>query len=258
MPETEDKTAEKKTTTRKRGNGRANANGKPNKPPLTDADPTSLTGGAAKLAWVQACVTDVAKTGHVSFGSTEYDHFQEHGLLEVLKPLLNKARAGYIFDQVEHERDGNHTTIEVLITLYDADLPREDPEWGVTERFTSEGTDNQDKGTNKALTNAVKYGLQKMFGVPTDKVDDVEGSDDAHNTPSESKGRKKETKKVSAQRAEKLQAAAMAAVESGHTTTQNVQAKLQADYGKSRVRDLSVDESASFGEWLTGIVGEND
>ena len=160
-----------------------------------------------KLWWVQVHVGHVEKTGRVNFGKANYKHMQEHGLLKVLKPLLEQAQLVFLPVGSEHSRDGNHTFVDVTYRLADI-------ESGDTLDITlpSEGVDSQDKGTNKALTNGMKYALQKVFLIPTEQIDDVEGSDEAHNTASTAgaKAAKKPT-----ERAEKLTARALTAVNQG-------------------------------------------
>lgn len=236
---------EAKTTTRKTAPRKNGTNGKP----LHELDPTKLVGAAAKLAWIQAKVTTVEKTGKVNFGKTSYTHMQEHGLLAVVKPLLAAAGCALIPDFVDVTRNGNHTFGELRLTLIDVALPPDDPRYAISARFPNEAIDSSDKASNKLQTNAMKYGMQKLFQVPTDSLDDVEGSTEGHHQASTAQARNGKN----AVRAAKLATEALQLVEAGVIPTNTVVAYLQSEFGVDRVTELTTAKQLdSFEAFLEG------
>lgn len=203
-----------------------------------------LSGASAKHAWIyQQITTAVAKTGEVNFKATSYKHFQEHGVLAIVKPLLADANAGLLVDFIDHTREGNHSFATVLLSLFDPELPSDNPNYAITARFPCEGVDSSDKGINKMLTNGHKYALQKFFGIPTDAVDDVEGSDEHHNTASTAKAKPNQ---IHARSAAKIRATAQEMVDKGLIDAKRISAVLQGSYGKTRITELTEEEGQDF------------
>jgi len=225
-------------------------------------------GAAAKLSAIQSEIHDVEKTGEVAFKGTRYKHFQEHGLLQVLKPLLKKYACAIVFDVRDVKREGNHLAATCFLTLIDTDQDRfievndhqvehegkalwvkkrvENPEFSISAQYPTEAIDSSDKATNKALTNGNKYALQKFFQVPTEKIDDVEGSDESHNTPKSASGpgngRKAARVEAVIQKASKL-------VSDGFDANKVV-AKIQSSYGKQTVAELTVAQLDQLDQWI--------
>ena len=219
-----------------------------------------------KLAEIQAEIGYVEKTGKVDYGRTHYEHMQEHGLLGIIKPLLRERNCLLSLDIPETRRDGNHLDGTAFLSIIDADQDPEvqrtvqavvgdkvvdtkkwvaNPLHAHTIRLPSEAIDSSDKASNKLSTNANKYLLQKLFQVPTEKVDDVEGSDESHNTQStRSNGGTRKQKLV-----DSVTEDARTAISSG-TDSEKIKAKLQADFGKDRIADLTIPQLESFRSWL--------
>jgi ERF superfamily len=213
--------------------------------------PPKLVGGAAKLAWIQQhLTTNVIKTGRNEHH--RYDYFQEHGILDLLKPFLEKVGAGYIIDFQDITAEGNHTRGILAITVFDMNLSRDDVNWGVTERYPGEATDSQDKGSNKLMTTAVKYALQKAFSIPTEALEDTDA--DSNGGSPESKAPAK-PKAIAAKKAAALRATAAQAVDDQKIDAKAVTAFLTSEFRKNKITDLTAQEGEVFETWLTEQVG---
>lgn len=206
--------------------------------------PESVT---ERLHAIQRQVPVVEKTGEVAFKGVSYEHMQEHGLLGLLRPYLTHFKLGIISDTMELEAEGNMVRMKIAYTIYCADQPRDDsnPNWSVTTRMWTQGVDQSDKAINKAYTNGMKYFLQKAFLVPTDQVDDVEGSDEAHNLRSTAS-----TAKAAGATLAGLRARAQQLVSDQKLTNNDVVAYLTATFGTSQVMDLTGAQAVDFGKFL--------
>lgn len=218
-------------------------------PPSDYPKHDSKHGILQRLQRVQIHVAQVMKTGEVAFKGTSYEHIQEHGVLAVLKPLLNHYNLALVADVTAWQRDGNHVTLDMAYTVFCADRKRDDADQdsSITVRFPTEGVDQGDKAMNKALTNGMKYAMQKLFLIPTDAIDDVEGSDESHNT--RSTGTAGASKATNAELA-RLRARAVSAVETGAINNETIKAYLSATFATSRVTDLSGEQAQKFANWL--------
>lgn len=213
--------------------------------------PPKLKGGAAKLAWVQQHITtNVVKTGRNEHH--KYDYFQEHGILDIIKPFMEKVGIGYVPDFPDTNAEGNHTRGDILITVFDMYLSRADVDWGVTMRFPGEATDNQDKGSNKLMTTAYKYALQKAFAVPTEALEDTD-SDANGGAPEKAVPAK--PKGIAAKKAASLRATAAQAVDDGKFDAKAVTAYLTSEFRKNKITELTADEAEQFEAWLTDQIG---
>lgn len=135
---------------------------------------------AAKLAEVMASVDRVAKTGHNA--TFNYDFVREADVTEAIRKELS-ARKVIVVPFLEST--GTRTmqtrsgTMEITLALYRFTFYDGESDERIEARVQGEGMDGQDKGSNKALTAALKYLLLKTFLIPTG--DDTEA--DSHESP---------------------------------------------------------------------------
>jgi ERF superfamily protein len=121
-----------------------------------------------KLAGVMAEVGTIPRRGrNPHFG---YDFVQEEDVSEALRDKLAKRNIVVIPSVVDHMRRDNVTVLKVELTYYDGDSGE-----SITSIIIGEGSDTQDKGSNKALTAAVKYGLLKAFLIASGDDADRQG-----------------------------------------------------------------------------------
>jgi hypothetical protein len=217
---------------------------------ISDLDRVRNSSVQAKVAWVQQHVQNVEKTGTVSFGKTNYSHMQEHGLIEVLRPLLREVGLCVTPNITSYERQGNHLQIqgELIVTDVNPKGDRDHWEWQIQAGFVNEGVDTADKASNKALTGWMKYALQKFFLVPTEGIDDNDNSEGqvADRAPAAQPG----VERVSAEDAAALKATIDAAVKEGHLTGNRVKALMQGTYNASKLTDLTAEDAAALGQWV--------
>lgn len=213
--------------------------------PKTDPAPTPTLhpsletpkGLYAKLAWVQAKVDHVEKTGHVEHGNVSYNHMQEHGLLSVIKPLC-AAQGLALMPGVEgFQIDGNTYVIDLALTIVDAESGE-----SVTRRFPNVGVDRSDKGFNKAYTGAFKYALQKFFAIPTERIDDNE-------TTEEPAARSAPIASTESVEIAELRALVKASLDQKLVTRQDIKTRLQA-LGATQIAALSAADASAMLDWL--------
>lgn len=214
-------------------------------PPAKKPAAKTPTGAAAKLAYIQQRVQNVDKTGEVSFGKTRYKHMQEHGLLEVLKPLIREVNAAIVLDVVDSHREGNHSFIDARITLIDPELSADDVNYAVSARYPNEAIDSSDKASNKALTNANKYALQKFFQVPTEAIEDIEGYNEESTAAAH--------KKASSAQVQAVREQLKTALDQGTVNENTTKAKLQSDYAVDRIDQLTTQQLNGFRDWLANV-----
>ncbi len=127
----------------------------------------NLTG---KLVKVMLDVKRVAKNGRNEFH--KYDYVTEADVLDTVRESLAKHNV-FIFSSVEaSHKDGDLTSVVVKHTVVDADSGEQ-----MDVKSLGQGSDKSDKGSNKAITSAMKYFLLKNFLIPTGG-DDVEATDE--------------------------------------------------------------------------------
>lgn len=204
-----------------------------------------------KLAWIQNNAGHVDKTGQVKFGSTQYKHMQEHGLLQVLKPLLRDALCACTPEALLIEHNGNHMTLDYSIELSCAETGD-----SITKHFLGEGVDSSDKASYKGMTGGMKYSLQKFFLIPTEKLDEPEGSAPSENTGSTRGTGNTRAGKITQADAKKLHEAAQAAIKEKRLDANKVKGQLQAQFGVDKVSDLKASDGAAFGKWLVDNIAD--
>jgi ERF superfamily len=147
-------------------------------------------GAAAKLAYIQTHIANPDKTGRNDFH--KFDYIQEHGLIELLRPMLRELHCAVVPSPAAHEvriedgktpkgRDQKMVTLVGEIRFIDTDEPFDSLDREQAIRVTAGGADDLDKAHAKAQTILVKYGLQKLFLIPTEKIED--GDADGETPP---------------------------------------------------------------------------
>lgn len=105
------------------------------------------------------------------------DKMREAALLEGV--LLIPSELSHAVERGKYQNGGEFflTTVEIEVEAINIDDPSERYKW----KMIGQGADAQDKGSNKAVTGAVKYGLLKPFLVGTG--DDAEDEKEDHARP---------------------------------------------------------------------------
>lgn len=227
-------------------------------------------GAAAKLAYIQTHIRNVDKTGVNTHHG--YNYFQEHGLLDLIRPLMRELHCAIVPSPGQHfVRDGNRITVQGTLTFIDTDQPTHlvqgdqilvnavtgepvlNPDRQIVATFVNEGVDNQDKATNKSLTGWMKYALQKLFAVPTEKVDDADHSDVVQaQAQVASKPEQVDPAIAPVQEglAKTIIAGIQQAVEANQLDGNKVKAKLSS-FRKSNVSDLTQGQAEELWDWCS-------
>lgn len=233
----------------------------PPKTPPAETETWTPKGAAAKLAYIQTHISDVEKTGVNTHHG--YNYFQEHGLLNLLRPLLRQLHCAVVPSPtgVTYTREGNRAIVVGFIDFIDSEEPPyvvdaggfpvlvegklvENPAYKIRAFFTNEGVDNQDKATNKALTGWMKYALQKLFAVPTEHVDDADSTE--VRAAQEAAG---VDVKITDATADAIVGDAADAVKAGKLDGNKFKAKLAA-YGVSTPHGLTTSQAAELTDWM--------
>jgi hypothetical protein len=205
----------------------------------------------ARVRWVQQRVPNVEKTGTVSFGKTKFDHMQEHGLIEILRPLLRQAEIGWYIDILSTERNGNHVQLSGFLVVFN------DQGDEIKTGITNEGVDANDKATNKALTGLTKYALQKFFNVPTEAIDDNETLDTPKSPQTPGAPAPTQSGLADESRTELVRQTIAAAVREGHLTNARVKALLQGTYNVETLGELSEADLTTVANWVVTQVKDS-
>jgi hypothetical protein len=212
-------------------------------------------GLAAKIAWVQQNVGHVEKTGVVNFGGTSFRAMQEHGLLNVLRPLWRVAGLSVTGGSVEPgawRAENNQYFVDWAITVQNVDNPTE----VMVRYYPNVGNDKGDKGLNKAMTAANKYGLQKFFQVPTQEIDDNDAAvivETIRETQPAAVGAdvvQMNSRKPSEEDVKALTAELQKGVGAGAFQPADVKNHLTAEYGVQIVAQLTKPQFQDFSRWV--------
>jgi hypothetical protein len=115
----------------------------------------------AELSYIQRDRQAPKEIGGFSFVSHD-------AVTAAVRPMMVKHGIYACSSVVQHERDGNQTTLIVETTFFNVDQPEDQR----VVRSVGYGIDKQDKGPGKAMSYAVKYALLKALMLETG--DDVE------------------------------------------------------------------------------------
>jgi len=131
-----------------------------------------------RIAHVQSLIGTVPMNGYNSHH--KYKYATEADVMNALRPHLAEARLAVIPEYSDHNIEGNLTRIYGALTVVNIDNPEEIVKvtmWG--EAMDGSKDSRGDKGFYKAYTGLLKYGLMKVFMVPTG--DDPERTDGKEN-----------------------------------------------------------------------------
>jgi len=140
----------------------------------TTGTPEQLASLYRRMAEAMAQIKRLPKRGKNTHFN--YEYVTDSDVLDAVRGAMGNVGIAFFNDVVDMSKDGNRT--EIMLDAMFADS-----ETGATVIVTwvGEALDSQDKGMNKALTGAVKYGLLKTFLMST-------GEDDPDDEAAEDKG----------------------------------------------------------------------
>ena len=141
----------------------------------TTGSPQELASLYRRMAEAMAQLKRLPKRGKNTHFN--YEYVTDSDVLDAVRGALGGAGVAFFTDVVDIERTSVTTrTGETTLTELTIDAMFADSETGasVTVAWMGEALDGQDKGINKALTGAVKYGLLKTLLVSTGE-DDPDG-----------------------------------------------------------------------------------
>lgn len=148
---------------------------------------------AQKIIQVMNSVSYLKKDGNVNFKSTNYNYLSE----EKVTSAISKARAeiGLLIlpIKVDAHRDGSNSSVVVTYAIMDAESGEK-----IEVQMAGQGSDSQDKGIAKALTQCFKYIQRQSFGIPT-------GDDPDHVSSAELDEQEKVRKKKQEEANKKLE-----------------------------------------------------
>jgi len=138
----------------------------------TTGSPQELASLYKRMAQAMAQLKRLPKRGQNKHFN--YMYVTDSDVLDAVRGALGGVGIAFFNDLVDMEQDGNRTLITLDATFADGETGA-----SVTVTWAGEALDSQDKGINKALTGAVKYGLLKTLLVSTGEDDpDDEQPDD--------------------------------------------------------------------------------
>jgi hypothetical protein len=208
----------------------------------------------ATIAWVQQHVGAVEKTGRVSFGKTNFSHMQEHGLINVLRPLWRIAGLcviGGVPHANGYRAEGGMFVVDFELRVIDT----EDGDQVVSAYYPNVGVDTADKGFNKAYTGAMKYALQKFFLVPTSDIDDNETLDVTAVAAARAAAPPKQGTVADHPSEEDVTQLRTALLDAGVKPEQVVN-RLTAEFAKSDLSSLTIAEFSTFMPIATEMIAK--
>lgn len=138
-----------------------------------DTDKWVPTGASAKLAFIQAHIGYVKKTGTNSH--MKFDYFQEHGILELVRQFQRDLHVLiHTTFPTEPVVNGNLMTGFIKVMLVDCDIDPESSDRAVWATYPCQATDNAGWGAAKLLTYGKKTALQKFLGIPAEELAEAE------------------------------------------------------------------------------------
>ena len=159
----------------------------------TTGSPQELASLYKRMAQAMAQLKRLPKRGQNKHFN--YMYVTDSDVLDAVRGALGGVGIAFFNDLVDMEQDGNRTLITLDATFADGETGA-----SVTVTWAGEALDSQDKGINKALTGAVKYGLLKTLLASTGEDDpDGEQPDDKGNGQKSRPAAKPQQKAKSAQ-----------------------------------------------------------
>ena len=115
-----------------------------------------------KILNVMKAVEHLSKDGKIEYGKTKYNYVTEQKVTSTVRQALIEEGLVILPIRTDATTVENLTTIHCQYLIVDVDT-------GMGHDISSigQGSDSQDKGSNKALTGAYKYLLLRTFAIPT-------------------------------------------------------------------------------------------
>lgn len=127
-----------------------------------------------KISAIMGEVQYIQKDGQIAFGSTKYKAVTEEKVTSIIKPKLVKYGIVIIPVAIDERREGNITTLRTTYRVINAENP---DEW-FEAVSVGQGSDTQDKGSNKASTGSWKYLCLRLFAIASGEDPDAISSDE--------------------------------------------------------------------------------
>jgi len=129
-----------------------------------------------KIAQVMEKVQHLEKDGNIEYGKTKYKYVTEEKVTTAVREAMIDVGLVILPTDVSCRQDENLTTTFCDYLIVDVDT-------GQSQKISSvgQGSDMQDKGSNKALTGAYKYLLLRTFAIPTGEDPDKTSSDELND-----------------------------------------------------------------------------
>jgi len=127
-----------------------------------------------KISAIMGEVQYVQKDGQIAFGTTRYKAVTEEKVTTIVRPKLVKYGIVIIPISIDERREGNITTLRTTYRIINA----ENPDEYFDAMSVGQGSDTQDKGSNKASTGSWKYLLLRLFAIASGEDPDAISSDE--------------------------------------------------------------------------------
>lgn len=197
-------------------------------------------GASAKLAYIQAHIDYVPKTGKNTH--MKFDYFQEHGILALVRPFQRELRV--LIHTTFSDTPiitGNLMTGMVKVMLIDTEAAPDDPDRAIWGHYPCQATDNQGWGAAKLLTYGKKTALQKFLGIPAEELAEAE-----QEAIAEARGAERS---IGVSDPATLASLRQALVDGGATPAR-VGAKLAADFKCQSIDALLPSQVEAFRAWV--------
>lgn len=130
-----------------------------------------------KIFEIVKTIEYMTKDTRIEFGTTKYKAVSEEKVTMKVRKELVKHKLIVLQRCVSIDHEGKLTTVKCEYDLIDTETG-----YSVPLESVGQGSDSQDKGSSKALTNSWKYLLLRMFMIPTgedpDKIASAEMDED--------------------------------------------------------------------------------
>lgn len=143
-----------------------------------------------RLSAIMSAVGNVPKNGYNSFNKYKFvqesdvaDIVREACLLHGVMVIPRVDRYTTIETQTKAGERSMLTTVEMHFAFHNVDVPDE----CVVVKMIGQGQDNQDKGSNKAITGATKYCYLKLFNIGTGDDAEHDGKPDHDYPPAQAR-----------------------------------------------------------------------
>ena len=126
-----------------------------------------------KLLKIMSDVPYLKKDGKVDYSSNKYRFLSESKVTTIMRDRL--LDYGLIVFPIKQDivKEGNVTTLNVVYKMVDTETGE-----SIEIASSGQGSDTQDKGAGKAMTNAFKYMWLRTFAIPTGEDPDDYSSDE--------------------------------------------------------------------------------